>query len=133
MPIRQHITLIGIFMLVQGAVILLGAIVVSLTLVAGGLLSGDAEAFAITGTVGTLIGGYLVLLALPSLVAGLGLLNLKPWARILALVVCCLGLLKVPLGTALGVYGLVILTRDEAAALFGSTGERPADGPVPRV
>jgi hypothetical protein len=132
MPIRQHITLIGILMLVQGAVILLGALVVSLTMVAGGLLSGDAEAFAITGTVGSLIGGYLVLLALPSLIAGLGLLNLKPWARILALVVCCLGLFKVPLGTALGVYGLVILTRDEAAAVFGATGERPVDGSAPR-
>lgn len=110
----QHVTLLGILLLVQGAVILLGAIVVALIMTGGGLLSGDAEAFAITSTVGALIGGYLVLLSLPSLIAGLGLVNRRPWARIVGLVVCCLALVKVPLGTALGIYGLWVLTREEA-------------------
>jgi len=108
----QHVTLLGTLLLVQGAVILMGAIVVALIMAGGGLLSGDAEAFAITSTVGTLIGGYLVLLALPSLIAGLGLVNRRPWARIVGLVVCCLALVKVPLGTALGIYGLWVLTRE---------------------
>ncbi len=122
---RQHITLLGTLLLVQGAVILLGAIAVSLIMAGGGLLSGDMEAFAITSTVGTLIAGYMLLLALPSLLAGLGLLNLKPWGRVLALVVCCLSLVKVPLGTALGIYGLWVLTRDESTALL-SPAARPA-------
>lgn len=127
---RQHVTLLGILMLVQGAVVLLGAFVVMLVMAGGGILAGDAQAFAITSTVGAVIGTYLVALALPSLLAGLGLLNLKPWARILGLVVCCLALLKVPLGTALGVYGLWTLTRDETEALFAAGADHPP-GPSP--
>lgn len=116
---RQHVNLLGILLVVQGSVVLLGAIIVVMVMITSGLLSGDIQAFAVTGTVGMAIGAYLLLLAVPSLLAGLGLMSLKPWARLLALVVCCLALVKVPLGTALGIYGLWTLTREETAALFG--------------
>jgi len=76
---RQHVSLLGILLVVQGAVVLLGAIIVVMVMVTGGLLSGDMQAFAVTGTVGMAIGAYLLLLAAPSLLAGLGLMNLKPW------------------------------------------------------
>jgi hypothetical protein len=125
---RQHVSLLGILLVVQGAVVLLGAIIVMMVMVTGGLVSGDMQAIAITSTVGLAIGAYLLLLAVPSLLAGLGLLHLKPWARLLALVVCCLALLKVPLGTALGIYGLWALTREETTALFANTAADPQAG-----
>jgi len=43
------------------------------------------------------------------LVTGWGLLQREPWARTLAIVMACLNLLHMPLGTALGIYTLWVL------------------------
>ena len=84
------------------------------------MLSGDAEAIFITGTVATIVGGFFTLLSLPGLLAGFGLIAHKPWARILAMIVCILGLPSIPLGTALGIYGIWVLAKEETAELFKS-------------
>jgi hypothetical protein len=44
-----------------------------------------------------------------ALVAGWGLLERRPWGRILAIVVAFLSLLKIPFGTALGIWTLATL------------------------
>ena len=59
-----------------------------------------------------------VVLSLPGIIAGIGLLKLQPWARILAIVISALDLLNVPIGTALGVYGLWVLLQAETERLF---------------
>ncbi len=41
--------------------------------------------------------------------AGVGLLNRAPWARGLAIVLGCIGLIDMPFGTALGAYTLWVL------------------------
>jgi hypothetical protein len=46
----------------------------------------------------------IVFLALPALVAGIGLVAEKPWALILALVIGCLNIFSFPFGTAIGIY-----------------------------
>jgi hypothetical protein len=58
------------------------------------------------------------LLSLPGLIAGVGLLNLRPWARTLAIVLSALNLLHVPFGTALGIYGLWVLLQEETERIF---------------
>ena len=73
----------------------------------------------VTGAVGVAIAGFLIVLSLPGIIAGLGLLKFRPWARILAIIVGALHLLSFPLGTALGVYTLVVLLNNEAPAVFG--------------
>jgi len=50
--------------------------------------------------------------------AGYGLLNYKNWARILAIILAILNLILFPIGTALGIYTLVIMFNDETKALF---------------
>jgi len=54
----------------------------------------------------------------PSLIAGIGLLCFKPWARILTIILSVIHLLSVPFGTVLGVYGLWVLLQRETEALF---------------
>ena len=70
----------------------------------------------------SLIGGavflFTLVLAIPGLIAGIGLLSFKPWARILTIVLSVLELLHFPFGTALGVYGLWALLSPEGTALF---------------
>lgn len=51
-------------------------------------------------------------IALPSLIAGWGLLNNRSWAMILALIVGCLSLFSFPIGTAVGIYTIWVYVED---------------------
>lgn len=59
--------------------------------------------------------------ALPSLVAGIGLLAGRSWARVLGLVASALQLLNFPLGTILAVWSYVVLTNDAVVRHFESS------------
>jgi hypothetical protein len=54
--------------------------------------------------------------------AGYGLLNYKSWARILSIILAIFNLILFPIGTALGIYTLIIMFNDEAEALFSGEG-----------
>jgi hypothetical protein len=60
----------------------------------------------------------MVLLGFPGLLAGYGLLKRKPWARYLALILGVLELVNFPVGTAIGVYTLLILLQESATDYF---------------
>jgi len=70
----------------------------------------------------TIIGGIassvLILLSLPRLIAGIGLLRFQNWGRILTFVVSVIGLIDFPIGTGLGIYGLWVLTHRDTLPLF---------------
>jgi hypothetical protein len=70
----------------------------------------------------TVIGGIassvIIILSLPRLVAGIGLLKHQNWGRILTLVVSVIGLIDFPFGTGLGVYGLWVLLHRDTPSLF---------------
>jgi len=55
-------------------------------------------------------------------IAGYGLLNYKSWARILAIILAILNLILFPIGTAIGIYTLVIMFNNEAEQLFNGDG-----------
>ena len=59
-----------------------------------------------------------VVLGIPSIIAGVGLLGYRTWARWMTVVLCALDLTNVPLGTALGVYGLWAMLSNETEVLF---------------
>jgi hypothetical protein len=135
-PMRDHIRILGILNIVMGALTaLIGVILVVILAGTAGLigagLTGDYEngqvAAPILAFVGLCFGVFFLILALPSIIGGWGLMNLKPWARILMIVISILHLFNVPIGTALGVYGLWVLLSDEARRIF----ERPAQAYVP--
>lgn len=65
------------------------------------------------------VGFWVAIFAILGLAVGLGLLDRRPWARILALVLAFLALLRFPFGTALGIYTLWVL--------LPSTSEREYD------
>jgi hypothetical protein len=57
--------------------------------------------------------GIILLLVIPSIVAGIALLNKKKWALTLMLVLGCIKLLSFPLGTALGIYSIWVYSEDK--------------------
>jgi hypothetical protein len=50
---------------------------------------------------------------IPTLIAGIGLLMKQSWAMILALIMGCLKLFSVPIGTAIGIYAIWIYAEDQ--------------------
>jgi hypothetical protein len=52
------------------------------------------------------VGGAFLISGILGLIAGWGLLERRPWARMLAIVLGCFQLVNLPFGTALGIYTL---------------------------
>ncbi len=87
-----------------------------------GVAADDPNAARILGFVGFAGASFLIILALPGFLAGYGLLGRHRWGRFLAIVVAVIDLFEIPIGTAVGAYGLWVLTDQEAATYFA----RPA-------
>jgi hypothetical protein len=115
---ENHVTVIGILYIAFSALMLLLAIIVFTAVVGGGIISGDSEAMAITAIVGPAVAALFLLLASPGLIGGIYLLKRRPWARILVLVLGFLNLIHIPIGTALGIYTIWVLLKNESAELF---------------
>ena len=122
---ETHVKVLGVLHLVFGAIFLMTAAFLMLTLGgAAGIvgMAADPEdaavAIPILGIAGTALGMMMLALALPGLIAGWGLLKLKSWARILTIVLSVLNLLNFPLGTVLGIYGLWVLLNKDTERLF---------------
>jgi hypothetical protein len=121
----EHVKILGILHVVYGMLGILAGIIVML--VFGGLAglvsvadhSGDARiAIPILGGIGAFVFILLLVLSLPGIIAGFGLIELQPWARILTIVLSALELMSVPLGTVLGIYGLWVLLSPGGEQLF---------------
>ncbi len=55
----------------------------------------------------------IIFMSLPSLIAGIGLLNHQRWAMVLALILGCFKLFSFPIGTAVGVYTIWVYSKDQ--------------------
>jgi hypothetical protein len=115
---EKHVTVLGILYIAFSALGLLLAIIIFTAVVGGGIISGDSEAMAITGIVGPTIALFFVLLSAPGLIGGIYLLKHRPWARILVLVLGFINLIEIPIGTALGIYTIWVLFKNETVDLF---------------
>lgn len=120
--IENHVTLLGILNIVWGFLGVAGAMAIVTIMVLPAILANMSRehyymrvppegcaALGIVGIIGTSIAGFMLLVFLPTIVGGIGLLLKKSWARILVIIVSIVHLLAFPLGTALGIYGLWVL------------------------
>jgi hypothetical protein len=121
---ETHVKVLGALQIAMGAFGLFAAVVLVLVFgVASSAvgMSADPEAtFAlpIIGITGVALVAFLVLLSLPGVIIGIGLVQRRPWARIAGIVLSILGLTMVPFGTIVGVYGLWVLFSKETEQLF---------------
>jgi hypothetical protein len=115
---EKHVTFVGALRIGFGALGLLAAMIVFAAVVGGGLISGDREAIRITAIVGSVVAFFLALISVPGIIGGIGLLKWKSWARFLVLILAVLDLFNIPIGTALGIYTIWVLMRDETVQLF---------------
>ncbi len=123
-----HVKVLGVLYIALSALGLLAALFISLIFgVASGIVGANAEphevaiALPIIGLTGTMLVVFLVIISLPGLVAGIGLLRFRPWARILAIVMAVINLIHIPFGTIVGIYGLWVLFNKDTERLFSET------------
>ena len=127
----QHVKILGILHIVFGALGVLGAIIV--LMVFGGLAAvvnlsdhaSDVPAplFAVIGGVASIV---ILVISLPGLIIGIGLMQFKPWARLAGIVLSALDLLGFPFHTILGIYGLWVLLNRETEQMFAASAVRAA-------
>jgi hypothetical protein len=123
--VENHIRVLAVLQIAYASIGLLVAL--ALLMIFGGaatIVGVSAQtadslvAIPILAIVGTVAAGFLILLSLPRLIAGIGLLRHRNWGRILTMIVSVIGLLDIPVGTALGIYGLWVLTTREGSRAF---------------
>src|SRR4051812_42237353 len=121
-----HVKVLGVLYIVLSAFSLVAALFLALAFGAvTGIVGMNAEshdaaiALPIIGLAGTALVTFMVATALPGLIAGIGILKLQPWARILGIIVAVVNLIHIPIGTAVGIYGLWVLLNKDSERLFG--------------
>ena len=129
-----HVKVLGALFIVFGAFYVLLAVGSSMILgvlatFIGGQGGDDAAVgAAVLGLAGAAAFILLLCLGIPGIIAGIGLLKFKRWARILGIVLSVIRLISFPFGTIVGIYGLWVLFNKETEALF----ENPP-APIPTV
>jgi hypothetical protein len=113
-----HVKVLGVLYIILGVILAICGVALLAIIGGAGAVSGAREAMLVTGIVGTVLCGVLLVLSLPNLLAGYGLLKRREWARILAIVLGIIHLVGFPVGTAIGVYTLYVLFNDETKRLF---------------
>ena len=122
---QQHVKILAILHIALGGLGVVGALCVLALF--GGLASivrlsdvtSDVQmGSAALGLIGGVVTIIILVVSIPGLIAGIGLLSFQPWARILTIILSVLDLFGVPFHTLLGIYGLWVLLSNEGAALF---------------
>ncbi len=121
---KQHVNAVGILHIGLGILGILVALIVVMSTLGPGLLvlsiEGDAEPLGILTIVGCSLGLFFVVLSVPGIIGGIGLLKLQPWARYLVMILAVFDLFAVPIGTVVGIYSFWVLMQEETEGLFAA-------------
>ena len=122
---KAHLNAVGVIDLLTGVFFTVIGVLVSLgVLLFGPWINGAAlweqEGGIVALAIMLSVSGVFFALSIPSLIAGIGLLKQKGWARTLAVALAVLALACFPLGTVAGLYTLWVLTHKETEQLLGT-------------
>jgi hypothetical protein len=122
---QQHVKFLAIAHIVLGGLGVLAAFIIMAVFGGiarfvdlGDMAAGNLSGSAVMALIGAAVTILVMVVSVPGLIAGIGLLNYRPWARILTIVISAIELPGFPLHTALGIYGLWVLLSNEGSALF---------------
>jgi hypothetical protein len=143
--LQTHVTITGWLLIAHSMLGVIGGLIVFALIMSGSWfftelmpVVNDPEGtriFTILTTINTLtavlIGGLVIGLSLPALVAGIGVLARKSWARILGIIVAVFALISFPIGTLIGIYVIFVLMQDAATNYFASSPAHMQTAPHP--
>ncbi len=100
--------------------LIVGGIIFALLFFVGSFVD-QSEAQTIINIIAKILMTVIIILSIPGIIAGVGLLKRKEWARILTLILSVLNLVNFPVGTAVGVYSIWAMVQPEIIEQFKST------------
>lgn len=116
---ESHKRILGIlfiisgFLRVLGMIFLMGFFSVILPFIIEEVSADEVWVFELIEKSIQVVGwAFIIIFAIPRIIAGVGLLNKKPWALLIALIWGCLGVFSFPLGTALCGYTIWVYIED---------------------
>ena len=127
-----HVKVLGYLHIVLGALGVLLAL--AIFAVFGGVAGvigatadvGDAAVAApIIGLVGSVVMVFILILSIPGMIVGVGLIKFRPWSRLFGIILSAISLLNFPFGTVIGAYGLWVLLTPETQPLFETADAEP--------
>src|SRR5690349_486478 len=113
----KHFNALGVLHIIYNSFLILGAVALMFGLVGAGQVIDDPRLQEYSTSIGVLVGIVMLLVAIPGVIGGIGLLQRQSWARSLVMIIGCANLLSFPFGTALGVYTIWVMIKPEAKML----------------
>jgi hypothetical protein len=124
--VKAQIDLVGVLFIVWGvltAVVGLSTLALGMGAVAliasGGRSGGSQVAATLTAALFTTLAVIAILWGVAHVIVGVPLRRLRAWARLVAMMLGAVDLVLLPYGTALGIYTLCVLLREDVKAAFG--------------
>ena len=91
---NKHLTILSMLLISFDAIIFLLGIGFLKGFTMLGAFVQDATANLVLSSIGTIVGSILLIVSIPSIIAGIGLIYRKSWSRILALIICVVKLIQ---------------------------------------
>ena len=121
---ETHVKVLGALQIALGAIGLFAALLLIFVFGGAAGIVGASDnpqaaiAVPIIGITGVALVAFLLATSLPGVIIGIGLLRLRPWARVAGIVISLMALMMIPFGTAVGIYGLWVLFSRDTEQLF---------------
>ncbi len=126
-PMAVHVKVIAVLEIVWGVLAIIGALLILFAFSVGTAAVGSAEDSGAPGwitemmaSLGILIALIVGALAAVALMGGIRLLNLRRSGKVPTYVAAALSLFWFPIGTAFGIYAIIILTRPDTDRLLAN-------------
>lgn len=121
----NHIRVLGIVFVVFGLMGFIGASIVAIIFIGGGLAGGvvseEPIVSFIVGSFGIVIVSVILIFSIPKVVVGYGLIKGYSWSYMFGIIISIISLFDLPFGTAAGIYGLWVLTKKESKQMLLQT------------
>ncbi len=117
---RTHIKIVAIVNIFYSAMGILAAVAALFGGMFGGLMSHGLIGLMVGTVSGVVVALLIGALSVFGFIAGVGLLNFRPWARNVVIFVSVLRLFRWPMGTLFGGYSLWVLLNDETRQMFSN-------------
>ena len=116
---EQHIKIVAILHIVFGGIFIAAALGIFVFGAGAAFMAAENSSDAVAGgACMTIVATIIAVMALPSIIAGVGLQRRKNWARILTIILSVINIFNFPLGTALGGYSLWVLLNEQSKSYF---------------
>lgn len=115
---ETNIKVLGWLHIALGIIGLLVGVLVFLILMTVGVAIREEPVLPIMTMVALIVLGIMAVLSVPGIIVGVGLIQFRPWARVLALVLALFNLMNFPFGTVLAIYTALSLLVHDADQIF---------------